>query len=863
MPLETGGIVARTGLVPRLRQAMTDAPVVVVCAPAGSGKTWSLVQALRNAVPDAPQPFWLSLDEGDTLQRVVLALAHATEAADLPWRQSISALAEMLEQDETGPLRVADATTHVMAMAEITSAVLVLDDLHRVRDPAVFRWLDRLIEHLPPNWTLILSSRIDPPIALARLRAQGRLAEFRARDLAFSDTEVAALIAQHHGGEADPALAHSICARTNGWAAGCSLAARADGLADSPVLIRSAFEFLSSEVLDLLPAELRRFLMRCAILPELDGRCAAAVTGDAEADRWLAEIERRELFCVVLSVSPRVLRLHDLLRETLIDRLQRELPEEIPELYRRAAGCEADPERRIGYLLRAQAFTEAEAEVAIVAPELILQGLREAVARIAESFPPDFRAASPVLAYVCGLSASSHSVWPEARRHMLAAAEGFSARGALHQANRARAHVAVCCVGLGLAEEAATICRSLRAAPQDIETQTLTAMASYWLAKIHGAAADELAEFDALVDALLRSDDPALWNHCALHLHLAGRLGMGMRCERYASAALAIAEEHHSALRDSALCMRVWNRLLSGDTAQASPLIDALDQDHYWGEKPFPVRTTVLLFRTLLAALRQDAPALLEHNDRHLAEFDGREGPSWVYWRSLTLSVRGKLMLALGEIAEVERVVRELDAALRLMPAPILRIARAYLVVGLALRTNAVVPPLADAELLASTPYAGDVIGIEPAGRALSVLCHARRGETAVAQRELAELIEVSQATGDIMHLMLLGSETLDALRRLAGADAPAAAFLGGLIARLREIARAARDDGTASGPDLSPREMEVLSRLARGDSNKVIAREFDLSPHTVKRHVANILEKLALSSRGQAAAWFRENVTS
>lgn len=861
MPLAAGTLVERAALVGRLRAGLARARVVTLCAPAGSGKTWSLVQALRYPQGEGPQVFWVSLDEGDSLQRVILALLSATEAEDLPWRLSVSALAELAEDAETGPLRLADATAQAMAAAELSAGVLALDDLHRVRDPAVFRWLDRLIEHLPAQWTLVLSSRLDLPIALPKLRARHELVEFRGADLAFSEAEVEALVALHHAGETHPAAASAIRERTNGWAAGCSLAARAERLRpETLVTIRSAFEFLSSEVLDELPEGLRLFLLRSAILPELSGPVCAAVTGDPEAEARLAQIEARELFCLSLSGSPRVLRLHDLLRETLLDRLQRERPEEIPGLLRRAAACEENADRRIDYLLRAGALEEAEAETAAIAPELILQGLRDEVRRLAEAFPAEFRARSPVLAYLRGLCASSHSVWIDARRSMLAAAEGFEARGALPEANRARAHIAVASVGLGLADEAAGICRALQAETQDAETEALVAMASYWLAKVRGAAEDELAGFDRMLAALQRSDDPALWNHCALHLHLAGRVGMGVRCERYASAALAIAEESHVALRDSALCMRVWNRLFAGDWRAAEALVRELESDHYWGEKPFPVRTTVFAFRTLLAALAQDARALRLHSDRHLAEFDGREGGSWVYWRGLTLAVRGKLLLAVGQEAEVARIVDELDAALRLLPAPILRVARDYLAVGLALGGVGTAVQ-ADLEGLGAGPLLGDVPGFETACRMMRALWLWRQGEAPAARQILRETYAECAAAGDIVYLMLLGPKMLRALIEIAQDDPPVAEGLSGFLRSLSEIAAAAKAQDQGGRIELSPREIEVLDRLARGESNKLIARAFDLSPHTVKRHVANILEKLGLSSRGQAAAWYHQNI--
>jgi len=285
-----------------------------------------------------------------------------------------------------------------------------------------------------------------------------------------------------------------------------------------------------------------------------------------------------------------------------------------------------------------------------------------------------------------------------------------------------------------------------------------------------------------------------------------------------------------------------------------------LESDHYWGEKPFPVRTTVWAFRTLLAALAQDARGISAFSDRHLAEFDGREGISWVYWRGLTLAVRGKLLLAAGREAEVAQVIEELDAALRLLPAPILRVARAYLSVGLALEGGRSVAQ-EEVALLGTATFHGDVPAIEPACRALHALYLWQQGEADAARQILSETYAACRSSGDIVHVMTLGPTMLRRLIEVAGDDVTLADGLRAMLRRLAEIAADAVAQEPGARIELSPREIEVLSRLARGDSNKLIAREFDLSPYTVKRHVANILEKLGLASRGQAAAWYHENI--
>ena len=163
----------------------------------------------------------------------------------------------------------------------------------------------------------MLAGREPPPLALARLRVQGELGEFREADLQFDAAEVEALL-QATPAAAGRVSAAQLLARTQGWAVGLRLAL--DTLSDgrpsaaalrSAALDRHVFDYLASEVLDRMPPELRGFLLRCAVLPELSAQRCAQVSGDAQAARWLEEIEQRGLFVSTLEGPELTLRLHD------------------------------------------------------------------------------------------------------------------------------------------------------------------------------------------------------------------------------------------------------------------------------------------------------------------------------------------------------------------------------------------------------------------------------------------------------------------------------------------------------------------------------------------------------------------------
>ena len=392
-PRQRPGSVARPALERRLDAALASHRLVLFSAPAGFGKTAALTRQIAR-LPEGSALAWISCDEDDDLQRLLACLCAALEPYDPPWRSDPDALAARGAGTRSQRRAAADELLNVLAACDVAHGCIVLDDVQRIEDPGVFEFLDLLLPGLPPQWVLVLSGREAPPLALARLRVQGELAEFRESDLQFDADEVAALL-QATPGASDRVQPQQLLARTQGWAVGLRLAldTLADGRAAagalrSAALDRHVFDYLAAEVLDRMPAELRSFLLRCAVLPELSVARCRQVSGDANAARWLEDIEQRGLFVTSLEGSELTLRLHDLFRDFLEDRLKRELPDELPELLKRAAAGEEDTVRRIGYLVRAGAVDEACTQLCADGPVLMTSGSITPVLRMIEQFPP-------------------------------------------------------------------------------------------------------------------------------------------------------------------------------------------------------------------------------------------------------------------------------------------------------------------------------------------------------------------------------------------------------------------------------------------------------------------------------------------
>jgi LuxR family maltose regulon positive regulatory protein len=346
VPRPQPGFVLRPRLAGRLDEGLAR-QLILVCAPAGSGKTALLADwARRGRCPVA----WLSLDAGDN------------DPARL-WRHAVAALDRVRPgiSERVGPLLGPPAPPSfeglVTALVNELDAepgkgevLLVLDDYHLIDSQAVNASLRFLLEHLPPGLHLVLASRSDPPLPLARLRASGQLAELRADDMRFTTDEAAALLREALGADLPDAAVAVLAARTEGWAAGLQLAALSlRGQEDAAGFVaafsgshRYVLDYLAGEVLDRQAEELRGFLLETSVLERLSGALCDAVTGRADSQAMLEAIEHAGLFLVPLDEVRGWWRYHQLFADLLRVRLRQQRPERIPVLHRNAAAWHSE-----------------------------------------------------------------------------------------------------------------------------------------------------------------------------------------------------------------------------------------------------------------------------------------------------------------------------------------------------------------------------------------------------------------------------------------------------------------------------------------------------------------------------------------
>src|SRR5215475_1726604 len=334
------GFVPRPRLLARLSQGIGSG-LTVVSTPAGFGKTTVLGDwARRSRMPAA----WLSLDAADNdparfWRYVAAALDRVRPGTDVP-------VTALLRGRQQPPLEaVATAVINELSVPGGGGVTLVLDDYHLVDAPPVHDSVTFLLDRLPPGLRLVLSSRADPPLPLARLRARGQLAELRATDLRFTLAETAAFLREVTGLDLPAASVAALQERTEGWAAGIQLAALAlRGQADPAGFIatfagshRYVLDYLTEEVLAGQPEHVLRFLLQPSVLDRLCGPLCDAVTGRTDSQTRLEELERANLFVVPLDEVRLWWRYHHLFADLLRARLAREWPARVRELHRAAA----------------------------------------------------------------------------------------------------------------------------------------------------------------------------------------------------------------------------------------------------------------------------------------------------------------------------------------------------------------------------------------------------------------------------------------------------------------------------------------------------------------------------------------------
>ncbi|HET8707571.1 MAG TPA: LuxR C-terminal-related transcriptional regulator [Pseudomonadales bacterium] len=869
-------LVERPQLLERAQRLVRMRRVTLVWAPAGFGKSTLLVQ-LINALEGQAQVVWLSLDADDNdCNRLFVSLLTALRDVPLEWELAPRLLASQVQGAGLQTRAAVAALANTLSTFEGERLLLVLDDLHCISDEAALQLLADLIERLPPEVGVVLASRVEPALPLARWRVRGEMGEILHADLQFNAHEAQALASLRQADTGAQAFSNQFIQqalqRTQGWVAGLSLVLGVSSgqlvthlqSAVDKVASRHLFDFFAQEVLAELPEELCEFVLRCAVLPELSPRLCQAVTGRADAHNLLEILYRRNLFLTALDETLPVLRFHDLFAEFLLNQLERLHPGLAMELHRAAAQAEDVPLRAVTHWLKAGAWEEAISEMQRCIQPLLAEGGYALVQRWIAQIPAEVAAQRADVASLHAQSAWASWDFENASQWLERACAGYQQEGRTeaylsHFALLPRAYNSV-----GLLQQAERALLDAESLPLTPRSRVICLGAKTWQEIAMGRPEGVAVCLEAIADAVER--DPSLLVPTIddmFNSFMFGFPGVYTPASRLQALCRIQLSQPAVPWQVEVFAQASWLAFWRGDRAAVRAAVAQ--------QSALQARLSILPMLRLnarqaeaweAAALGQHERALQCQHAALAAMAELNIAGLTATWRRATTHNLAQLLWRAQDEAALRALWPYLSPARSAVEWPFIDTARAHLAGQLALLDQR----YDDAEhelLLAATlqtrwpmpTFIGDV-------RITLAWLRYLQKQPQAAWAVLSQVLNSAYQEDCIGPLLIAPVSIMDQLLSLI----PASERLRyqPLLARLSDwrvestAAVGINSMKTSVLLELSEREREVLAHIAAGDSNKLIARALDLSPHTVKRHVANILDKLNCRSRGQAAALWR-----
>lgn len=876
-PPSRPNVIHRPHLLHTLGQ-VGEGQVTLVSAPAGFGKTTLVADCLHQS--SSKNWCWLSLDQSDN---------------DLAcfWRYFVAALQTLypgmgqVSEPSLAGLQPGNPeiehflTPLINEIADVTSSpsalTLVLDDYHLIHTNTIHHSLGFLLQHQPPHFHLIILTRADPPLSLARLRVQGRLHEIRAADLCFSRAEIDAFLNDVMGLELPDWALATLAERTEGWAAALQLAALSlKGLTESEAaqFVQSfagtnehVLAYLVEEVLQRQPPPIQQFLLRTAVLQCFTAPLSQAVTGQPDAPEILTHLAHENLFLTPLDSTGQWYRYHPLFAEALQSCLRQTEPALLPDLHRRASGwCVHNGfgDRAISHALAAQDYAVAAQLIEQAAERTWGRGALTTLLTWLDALPAALVEQRPRLCLTAAWLLFLNDRWDEAARQWEVAAtlltdlsepEQSHLRGiwaavggamAAHQRNPTRT--------LALSEEALILL------PPDDATWREVAIINSGLGQLwHGRACQAIPALQEAADLSRHQGNTflafaALWHLAEAYL-VAGSL---YEAETVYESLRRLAQYdggrqlHLAASADVGQAGLAYER--NNLEAAESLLTNALP--HLWpaGQPRVVLYGRVTLARVYQAkgntAAAQQQLQLAEEMVQHL---------QMTAESRLLSAARMSLLLADGEGAtgaETTAAITYWQSANALSAAdrPAFRRETEYIVLlRWLLRQRRYQPAQA---LLDCLKTAAEADGREGSLLELLVqeaLLGQAQGKIDQALASLARALSLAQRENYVRVFVDAGKEMAGLLHEAArrGIDP---AFVTYLLSAFT-LKYPGAPAGSRFVERLTGRELEILGLIARGCSNRQIAGKLFLSVGTVKGHVNHILSKLDAKNRTEAVA--------
>ncbi len=848
-------------LVARLEAAIGRHPLTVITAPAGSGKTTALAAWAATATGDV---VWVRLDAADD-EPTVLAAALLEGGRRQLGDDFGGRLAQLLAYAGAAPTPRQLAISLVNDLGDHPPTTLVLDDVHEVTDAATVGLLDELLEHLPPHVSVAVGSRTEPELSLARRRVRGEVAELGLDDLLLDRNVIARVLAQE--APVGDEQVDAVLAASGGWAAAVRLATAHVG-ADAaepaatagvavPEMLPDLQRFLAEEVLDGLPERLRSFLLETSILDELSPASCDAVTQRTDSQQVLAELDRRNLFLTRhRGTAGDTWRTHDLFTAFLREQLAASYtPADIEQLHQRAAGA-LPPFRALPHLLAAGDHTAAaDLIVHLGFSDLDTSTVLRLVPAV-RGLPAEVGDGNHRLALL--------RVWPEhvagQAHEVLGELEPWRDRllatGNDQAAAEVNAMLAETFLQLGDLDRAGQAIEHALSHVDEAWRPIVLAIATWWNYYRNDWAAVSRCTHEA-VELALRSGEPRLYKAVGPALSpvlLFVDQGPAWLADAVDRLAAGLSEDDHATVT-AMRPVRAGGRLLQLDVAEAaSELRQCLSESMGYGRMAWKHQEAeILLMAVCLGS--GDLATVQRILDDALPRLDE---PVYRQYRHVYVyaALRGHWLA--GEhrhvVATYDRFLAGQPRSGHLQETVVHAVAEG-MVARIDGRTDDALESLRQGEEAQRAGRCWVWAGMPGLDRASLLLEEGRAAaaiETALPTLDVATrlgpgiLFPEARANRAVLERCVRAEVHTEPLRAVLAASQPGTG---------------SRDAVAIPGTDevLSARELEVLTQVSAGASNREVAGTLFISEATVKSHLTRILRKLDASSRTHAVARARE----
>lgn len=850
--------VARTRLLTLLDERSTGR-LILVHAPAGFGKTTLVVEWLHHTETPAA---WYALDERDNdFTRFLLYLIAAIQTQIPHFGQDLCA--GLLQPPPPSNQLAMDALLSELAIVP-QDFVLVLDDYHLILSDEIHHHIAALIDYLPPQVRLIITSRVAPKLPLAKWRARGQLVEVTASDLRFDRRESQAFLrATMALALSDQAIAE-LEERTEGWAAGLQLAALSlRGATDQRAAIHSftgsdrhVADYLISEVMARQPASIQYFLERTAILEQFNSSLCDYLLEIDDSHHWLETIDRENIFLVALDNRREWYRYHHLFGELLRTRLAQTMGDEgMARLHRRAAAWYAQEGQTDDAIRHALAGDDAATAAHLVASTplevLWLPGGLVTVRRWVENLPDAMFVKYPRAALIGAIASMLVGDIPATSRYaaMLEDTPELEAEHKLIQAIFARNE--------GNVERAFALLHDARQTlGSDQWLPKTIAQLQIAIAHLEMGNLEQAALLLQEMRAVLNSDSPAgltmMLQTASFQCMLAAMQGDldGAKQRGREAVAIAQASPHIVPIVGQIHTTLAGIAYIQNELDEAK---EELQKALYWGER---TGITDILFsayetQVKLHCARGEREEALASIQRTRILYEKTNFPDII---QIGRAEEAAVHLRLGNLAQAMRWVTEAGHALTDPIPP---------------RSRSIYYTLADIQLTAArtsgddsqldellalterlTMHAAERGQTLPQIAALLLQAQALglQGKSLAAKARLMQALDLAKPGKPIRIFLDSGPHLLELLR-LVAVEQPSNAFVAAI---LEASEQSERYHHSLINP-LTDRELEILTLIAAGLSNKKIEERLVVSHNTVRTHIKNLYSKLAVSSRTQA----------